>query len=130
KTLQGVGLASNNLGGWDFHAQNLTHADLTNTVITEVNLADTTSRGFTKEQFYSTASYQAHDLFGVDLSANDLSGWNFVSQNLAYAKLASSNLANADLHNSNLAAVQFSGATLTNANFTDAQVLGADFSGA
>ena len=41
---------------------------------------DTTVRGFTAEQFYSTASYQSGDLSGVVLSDDDLSGWSFAGR--------------------------------------------------
>ena len=43
--------------------------------------------GFTLDQLYSTASYEAHDLTGIRLGANNLSGGNFVGQNLANSNL-------------------------------------------
>jgi uncharacterized protein YjbI with pentapeptide repeats len=42
--------------------------------------------GISSAQLYSTASYQAHDLRGVNLSFKDLSGWNFAGQNLSNAQ--------------------------------------------
>jgi hypothetical protein len=65
--------------------------------VTGTSLSGTTSSGFTKEQLYSTASYQANNLAGIQLHYNDLSGWNFNGQNLANAGLYSSTLTNADL---------------------------------
>ena len=43
----------------------------------------TSLAGFTKEQLYSTASYQAKNLAGIGLYSNGLSGWDFSGQNLA-----------------------------------------------
>jgi uncharacterized protein YjbI with pentapeptide repeats len=48
-----------------------------------------TSLGFTKEQLYSTASYQATDLSGIRFLESDLSGWDFSGQKLAGAELSS-----------------------------------------
>ena len=50
-------------------------------------MADTTSRGFTAAQLYSTQSYQAKDLSGIGLWGNDLTGWDFRGQNLTNANL-------------------------------------------
>jgi uncharacterized protein YjbI with pentapeptide repeats len=94
KQLTGIRLSENDLSGWDFSGQNLTAANLsaklndanfTGAVIRGANFGYTTHRGFTAEQLYSTASYQAKDLAGIDLGSNDLSGWNFVAQNLTHA---------------------------------------------
>jgi uncharacterized protein YjbI with pentapeptide repeats len=63
--------------------------------------------GFTREDLYSTASYQARRLSGVSLSSNDLTGWNFANQSLRDAS--------------------FSYSTLTGADFTDAVIEDADF---
>jgi uncharacterized protein YjbI with pentapeptide repeats len=121
--LTGIKLALNDLSGWDFAGKNLTNANLgesnlTNTDFTGANvrsisLSDTVSHGFTAEQLYSTASYQARDLTGIFLGwplphlSNDLSGWNFAGQNLTNA--------------------YFSTTTLTNTDFTNAEVRGAAF---
>ena len=132
KDLRRIQLASNDLAGWDFRGQdiseawlvsaNLTHVDFTGANLTSVNfisstltnanligtevtgtiLAGTTSGGFTKEQLYSTASYQAKNLKGIQLQYNDLSGWDFQGQNLANAVLSNSTLINANLSGANL----------------------------
>ena len=63
----------------------LTNANLAGALVTGRNFAETTSRGFTKEQLYSTASYQQKNLQGIGLGYNDLSGWDFSGQNLTNA---------------------------------------------
>ena len=56
--------------------------NFTDAVIRGAHLGGT---GITFEQLYSTASYQAHDLSGIDLIANNLAGGNFAGQNLTNA---------------------------------------------
>ena len=51
----------------------------------------------TKDQLYSSASYQAKDLQWVGLEGNDLSGWDFSGQNLTNARMSSSLLTDANL---------------------------------
>ena len=63
--------------------------------------------GITLDQLYSTKSYLAHDLTGIDFRGNNLAGGNFAGHNLA---------------NTN-----FNAATLTDADFTGAEVRGANF---
>ena len=67
----------NDLSGWDFSGAGGDGS----------RASDTTSTGFTKEQLYSTASYQEKNLQGIGLDGNDLSGWDFSGQNLANADL-------------------------------------------
>jgi hypothetical protein len=55
--------------------------------VTGARFNETTSRGFTKEQLYSTASYQQKNLQGIDLVGNDLTGWDFNAQDLRGATL-------------------------------------------
>ena len=80
-TSAGQNLSNAYLGG-----STLTNADLSGATVTGANFDDTTSRGFTKEQLYSTASYQAKNLQGIGLGSNDLSGWDFSGQNLTQRK--------------------------------------------
>ena len=47
------------------------------------------SSGFTKEQLYSTASYQQRNLRGIGLRGNDLTGWDFSGQDLTGADFVS-----------------------------------------
>ena len=60
-------LTGANLSGSLLINSNLTGANLTGAVVRGAFFLDTTSRGFTKEQLYSTASYQAKDLSGIEL---------------------------------------------------------------
>jgi uncharacterized protein YjbI with pentapeptide repeats len=117
--LQGIGLGQNDLSGWDFSEQNLTGASLSYSTLTGADLSvaavtgadfrDTTSRGFTAAQLYSTASYQANNLQGIGLGQNDLSGWDFQQQNLANSDLSFSTLTDANL----------TGAVVTKTDFRD-----------
>jgi uncharacterized protein YjbI with pentapeptide repeats len=114
----------------------LTNADFTDAVVKGANFL----RGYnspqtiTKEQLYSTASYQARDLRGIVISANgwggpvdpvDLSSWNFSGQNLTGADVGCAILVNADLSGANLTNANFHDTTLTNANLARADTRGA-----
>jgi uncharacterized protein YjbI with pentapeptide repeats len=135
KNLTGIGLTDNDLTGWDLSGQDLTHGnlnwstlsgvDMTGAIVTGVGLNDTTSRGFTREQLYSTASYQARDLRGIGMGNNDLTGWNLRGQNLSNADLGEA-LTGADLTGADLRNVQsvFAGAITTNAILTDGEIQG------
>ncbi len=85
------------------------------------SLRDVTSRGFTLEQLYSTASYKSKDLQKVSLSQNNLAGVDFSGQNLRLASFTGSDLTSANLAGANLQA-GFWGATLLNANFAEATI--------
>jgi hypothetical protein len=77
-------------------------------------------RNLTKQQLYSTASYQQQNLQGVGFGHNNLSGWDFNGQNLKQAIFEGSFLTDADLHQ----------VTLFNANLTGASLKNAYLSGA
>jgi uncharacterized protein YjbI with pentapeptide repeats len=64
--------------------------------------------GIVLPQLYSTASYQAHDLSGIDFSGNDLSGAAFAGQNLVNANFAGA--IGADLTGADLSAADTRGA--------------------
>ena len=68
-------LIAANLMFADFWQATLTAADLTDAEVRFASFRDTTSRGFTAAQLYSTASYKAKDLAGIRVGQNDLSGW-------------------------------------------------------
>jgi uncharacterized protein YjbI with pentapeptide repeats len=85
----------------------LTNTDLTNAVIKSTTFDGTTSRGFTKEQLYSTASYKSKDLSKIWLRFNDLTGWNFAGQNLSNAHLDSATLTNADFTGADTRGVRY-----------------------
>jgi uncharacterized protein YjbI with pentapeptide repeats len=129
--------------------QNLTFATIVGTDLTGADFSGVIVRnsnidGLTAAQLYSTASYQAHDLTGIELAGEDLDGWNLSGQDLTGANLSSSSLVAANLSHANLRAylynVNFTGAdlthanlaaaTLTNANLTNANLSGADVRGA
>ena len=129
KNLEGIGLGDNNLTGWNFVGQNLTgadlsatltNADLTGAVVAGADISQTTSYGFTKQQLYSTASYQSKNLEGIHLAYNDLSGWSFAQQNLAGALFDGAVLTDTNFSLANLAEAGFASATLTNANLAGA----------
>jgi uncharacterized protein YjbI with pentapeptide repeats len=57
-----------NLTGTIFDQSTLTNAIFADAIVKGTSFWDTTSRGFTKEQLYSTASYKNKDLRGMALS--------------------------------------------------------------
>jgi uncharacterized protein YjbI with pentapeptide repeats len=130
KNLERVRLSKNDLTGWDFNGQNLTHAhfeqstvvgaNFSGAAVTGANFIGTTSRGFTEAQLASTASYQVKNLQGVVLADCDLSGWNFRGQNLTNAVLSRSKLANADLSGAIVAGADFF--EVTSNGFTQTQL--------
>jgi len=95
--LTGADLREADLTTADFQAATLAGADFRGAVITEAILAETTALGFTREQLYTTANYQANALQRIGLWGNDLTGWNFRSQNLADADFEAANLTDTDL---------------------------------
>jgi uncharacterized protein YjbI with pentapeptide repeats len=98
--LNRVNLSRANLRSASLRGADLTGADLSEAIVTGADLRAT--KGFTKEQFYATHSYQAKDLRGIQLGENDLSGWDFSSQDLTNANLHRTNLTNANLAGANL----------------------------
>jgi uncharacterized protein YjbI with pentapeptide repeats len=125
--LTNANLSGADLTRADLRISSLDSADLTDSIVTKANLGDTTSYGFTKEQLYSTATYQAADLQGVGLSQNDLTDWNFQGQNLTGADLNQSSLRGANLTGANLTGALLNSSRLTRANLDGAVVREADF---
>jgi uncharacterized protein YjbI with pentapeptide repeats len=136
KELQGIYLGGNDLTGWDFSGQDLTNAylgrttlteaDLTEATVTQAHFGETTSRGFTKEQLYLTASYQAKKLQGIDLGYNDLTGWDFSEQDLTKADLGDSILTDVNLSGANLTNADLRLSTLTNTDLSGANLKNTD----
>lgn len=131
----------------DFSQQDLSKASFYNTTLTGATLTGADVRGtnfqisdVTLAQLYSTASYLAHDLSGINLGGTTLSNANFAAISFTQANFASANLAGAHFSQANLNGASFDGATLTNANFsqadlrnsyvTAASITSANFSGA
>ncbi len=118
-------LSQANLSDIYLISANLTDANLTDAVVQRANLGDTTSRGFTSAQLYSTASYKAKNLAGIGLDSNEMSGWNFAGQNMAGAMSRNSTLSGADFSQANLAGAVMYSSTMINVNFSQANLAGA-----
>lgn len=126
-TLAFAQLTSANLSAANLTSSTLTSADFTAAVVTRTMLGTTTPRGFKAEQLYSTASYQARDLTGINLSFNNLTAWLFNSQNLNSASFDGSNLTSANFTGASLVLASFRNSNLTGANFSSANLTRADF---
>ena len=108
--LVGTELSGIDLTGWDFRGQDLTDASFILSTLTDAQLAGAIitgldllqTRGFTKDQLYSTASYQRKSLRDIRLSNHDLSDWDLSGQDLAGARLRNVKLEATDLTGSNL----------------------------
>jgi hypothetical protein len=126
-------LSGQDLTGAALNGAILTDANLTGAVVTWTRFGDAV--GFTNEQLYATASYQAKDLRGFSVAPTealsesiDLTGWNFEGQdltsgNFTFAILAKANLRGANLTNANLDRAVLENADLTGANLRGAQGL-------
>jgi Asp-tRNA(Asn)/Glu-tRNA(Gln) amidotransferase A subunit family amidase/uncharacterized protein YjbI with pentapeptide repeats len=139
KNLQGIGLYLDDLSNWDLSGQDLTGANLHTAVLTATNISgsliprasfsNTTSKGFTKEQLYSTASYMAKDLHGISLFQNDLAGWNLSDQYLGWADLRGAILEATILTGADTRGLFFdslNGAVLRNTILPDGRISGLD----
>ena len=123
--LMNANLADANLNEASFTNAKLLNANLTGALINGTSFADVTEGGFTKEQFYSTASYQSRNLEGVKLgphqlgpiSSNDLTGWDFRSQDLTHAVFTGAILTDADLSGAIVDGAVFSEARFTREQF-------------
>jgi uncharacterized protein YjbI with pentapeptide repeats len=134
--LSGIGLGFNDLTGGNFVEQNLANANFYGATVTDADFSGAEVRGanfdrsivgtgITLAQLYSTASYQAHDLSGINLSGNYLSGGNFAGQNLANAIFWAATLTDTDFSEANLTNAYFTSSTLAGADFTAADARGA-----
>jgi uncharacterized protein YjbI with pentapeptide repeats len=83
--------------------------------------------GITTAQVYSTASYQAGDLSGINFDYNDLPGVNFGGQNVTNASFSGATLSNALFKQANLSNVNFGGTNLTRADFSKAILTNTSF---
>ena len=129
--LQYAALSGLDFSNADLHGSNLSHADLSDSTFTNAQLSgtrvtgvnfqnarivgaafqETTSRDFTKEQLYSTASYQERNLQGLDLAwFNDLTNWDFSGQDLTRANFTLSTMTDVDLTGASVVGASFAGA--------------------
>ena len=96
-------------------------------MVTGADFWGTTSRGFTKEQLYSTASYQAKNLAGIGLGRQRPQRLGLQRPEPGQRNLGGSTLTSANLSGANLANVYLYSSTLTNANLSGADTRGTDF---
>ncbi len=140
--LSGIEFFGSDLTGADFSGQNLTNTSFSGTILIGADFSRATIRGahlgfttqpvqgFTASQLYSTASYQAHDLTGVDLGGgNDLTGWNFAGQNLTDSRFGGATLTDAVFRDANLTHAWLDQGFLTNADFSNANLTNVRFYG-
>ena len=81
--------------------------------------------GIAPAQFYSTASYRARDLRGINFTYNGLASASFAGQNLANSNFYRAILTGADFSAANLTNTSFEWATLTRSDFSGADARGA-----
>jgi uncharacterized protein YjbI with pentapeptide repeats len=146
QNLTGAALEFTNLTNADFSHANLTNARFTESTLSSANLSNAEVRGaflsnITAAQLYSTASYQANDLTGINLDRQSLAGANFAGQNLTRASFYGTALANANFQQANLYRASFTYplgffplfgqavADLTGANLSLANLTNARFGG-
>ncbi len=114
----------------DLVGANLSGSIVTNSSFAGASIVEANFREsyLTASQIYSTASYQAGDLHGIDISGGmggthpeaNLIGWDLSNQNLAGAKLAFANMTNANLSGADLSGADFALSNLEGANFRNA----------
>ena len=105
--LNSANLVGTNLATFDFSESSLFGTDFTGAILTDAEhwsslslgtrFNGRTSAGFTKEQLYSTASYQSGNLQRIQLLGNDLTSWNFRDVDLRGAAIRDSTLDDVDM---------------------------------
>lgn len=134
--LENADLSGSQLSKANFNGAFLAGAVLEDADIRDAVLSRTTSRGFSAEQLYSTASYKDRDLTGVSFAGNcpapgnDFTSWNFFGQDVSRGSFGTVNLTNADFRHATLVGTSFSRATLTGTRVDDADVRSATFTNA
>jgi uncharacterized protein YjbI with pentapeptide repeats len=121
--LTGIGLASNNLIGWNFAGQTMTSASLASAIgisanFTAADLSMATAPG---------AKLTSANFTGANLTSASLPAANLISANFTAASLPSASLRSASLIYSNLTGADLTGADLTSADLTSANLTGAVF---
>ena len=131
RNLAGVEFYDSDFSGWDFSEQNLSSAffssvDLTNAnfsrailfhanlgaMLNGADITDAVINGayigqITAAQLYSTASYKARDLRGINIGVDVPGGWDFTGQNLAGAGIYGEALKNANMTGANIVGASF-----------------------
>jgi uncharacterized protein YjbI with pentapeptide repeats len=138
--LTNADLSKANLTNADFYeGAILTGADFTGAEVRGASFGASHGSGITLAQLYSTASFQAHDLTGIQLQFNDLTEGAFAGQRLANANLGAATLTDAIFRDANLTHAVFvayvcgiddcfpSYATLIGADFSRANLFNAHF---
>jgi uncharacterized protein YjbI with pentapeptide repeats len=123
--LTGIGLGGNDLSSANFAGQILSNANFSGATLTDADFTDAEVRGasffrnycldcydpqgtgISLEQLYSTASYRAHDLRGIDLTHNELAGGDFTRQNLMNANFSEAYLTDADFNGAEIGGAKF-----------------------
>ena len=128
-------LSGTDLTGANFLLSMMTSVNLAGAIVTGANFVNTTSRGFTKEQLYSTASYQQKNLQRIGLGerlfpcgcglTNDLTGWDLSGQDLTDATFGFLSLAYGNLAGAKLTNGRFHFSLLADADLTAADLRGA-----
>jgi len=124
-TLTSANFNSATLTKANFDYATLTKADFTNAII--IGASFNNAIGFTKEQLYSTASYEGKNLTGIHLVRNNLTGCNFAGQNLTKADFRFASLTSANFASATLTSADFASVALISVNFTNAIINGANF---
>ncbi len=159
--LVGADLTGASVWGTNLTSANLSQSNLTDAILFSATLFDADftgakvqgtnfnsyfrGSGITLAQLYSTTSYQAHSLTGINLDGHNMIGGNFAGQDLTNASFGSATLTDANFRDAVLTNANFGGAsggmciigfcslppsaTLTGADFSGAQVQGAHFGG-
>ncbi len=112
------------------YSNDISTANFSGALITGVQFPNATgSPGrLTKEQVYSTASYQAKDLRDIRMDLANLDGWDFSGQNFTGASMFIATLADANLSGADLRAAQvdLTGAIMHNTVLPDGRIAGLD----
>lgn len=106
--LSGANFAGADLTDATFSSTTLTGANFAGATVTQTSFENLTRIGFEAEQLYSTASYQAKNLYGIGLSVDDLSGWDLSGQNLNDAVFTNATLTGTQLNGATIAGALFS----------------------
>jgi uncharacterized protein YjbI with pentapeptide repeats len=125
KDLNGIRFDQMNLAGWNFAGQNLANSRFDRSPLDGADFTGAKIDGasffgkfhgdsiLSADQLYSTASYRARDLHGLELNYMTLTDWNFAGQNLDGCYFMESSLIGVD----------FRGALVDNYRLDDALTL-------